>query len=367
MDILSPAVVTNAPQHMTAGAEEELTRLRAQVAWLQTERAALWWAVGHDELTGLPNRRLFYTLAPPLLRQTERSAVVLVLDLNGFKPINDEFGHDTGDMVLRLVGQRIASCAGDDLAARLGGDEFAAVLTDRRGHSRKDWWRAAVARMSAAIAEPMPVAGRVLTVTASIGVAPAYGDVLIEDLIRFADVAMYRAKVTGRSHLAWTADEVSDTAAVHPPRQGSPVTDDDCQEATGGGHVEPAGATAVAGSTDQDTGRRRGRRIAELTVWVTGHQTPGPTSAPTCAPVSREPSQAAPASAYQAGDRVWVYRNGAWRPGVVEGAASMAVMATYRCADGRGTAVDTMSARYVLPRADVDAQLDTTTSTQMAA
>lgn len=85
-------------------------------------------------------------------------------------------------------------------------------------------------------------------------------------------------------------------------------------------------------------------------------------SAPTCDPSLRDPSDVAPASTYHRDDPIWVHRHGAWRPGVVEGASSGAVMATYRCGQGRGTLVDTMSAEYVLPRADVDAQLDGTTA-----
>ena len=74
--------------------------------------------------------------------------------------------------------------------------------------------------------------------------------------------------------------------------------------------------------------------------------------------IDRDPAEVAPAGAYRTGDPVWVHRYGAWRPGVVEGASSRAVLATYRCTEGRGTVVDTMSAEYVMPRGDVDAQLD---------
>src|SRR5256714_6803781 len=125
MEILSHGARIDADPLQRHQVETELARLRAQVTWLQAERAALWWAVGHDELTGLANRRLFQTLAPPLLREWGRRAAVVVLDLNGFQPINDRFGHDAGDDVLRTVAQRIAVWGGDDLAARLRGGRLA--------------------------------------------------------------------------------------------------------------------------------------------------------------------------------------------------------------------------------------------------
>src|SRR6266511_352254 len=120
MDVFRPAVRIGGsaePSGLAAdprAAEAEVAMLRAQVAWLRAERAALWWAVGHDELTGLANRRLFATLAPRLLR-TGQPAAVIVLDLNGFKPINDTLGHEAGDQVLQIVAHRIASCVRDDL------------------------------------------------------------------------------------------------------------------------------------------------------------------------------------------------------------------------------------------------------------
>jgi diguanylate cyclase (GGDEF)-like protein len=201
MDIFSPFI------RIEFGAvweDAELARLRAKVAWLQAERAALWWAMGHDELTGLPNRRLLYALAPTLLGEAGGSAVVAVLDLNGFKPINDTFGHDTGDTVLRIVAQRLSSCAGDNLVARMGGDEFVAVLTGGGGSG--PWWRPAVATLSSAVAEPIPVGGRTLRVTASIGVALAHDGAPVGELLRRADLAMYHAKMTGISHAVWAAE-----------------------------------------------------------------------------------------------------------------------------------------------------------------
>jgi diguanylate cyclase (GGDEF)-like protein len=174
----------------------ELARLRAQVAWLQAERAALWWAINHDELTGLGNRRLLNTLGPALLRRSSRCAVV-VLDLNGFKPINDRYGHAVGDDVLRTVAHRLSRCIGDDLAVRLSGDEFAAILTESSLADPREDWSSLIDVLSETIAKPMAIGDKDVTVTASIGVAIADGEPLvIDELIRRADLAMYRAKTS---------------------------------------------------------------------------------------------------------------------------------------------------------------------------
>src|SRR5256885_5079581 len=123
MEILSHGARIDGDHLQRHQVEAELARLRAQVAWLQAERAALWWAVGHDELTGLANRRLFQTLAPALLGDHPGEAVVVVLDLNGFKPVNDRLGHHAGDLVLRLLAERLTRVR-DDLVARFGREEF---------------------------------------------------------------------------------------------------------------------------------------------------------------------------------------------------------------------------------------------------
>ncbi|WP_432824665.1 GGDEF domain-containing protein [Dactylosporangium sp. CA-092794] len=211
MDILSQAHrgVVAAPegdQAGDAGVEAELARLRAQVALLEAERAALWWETNHDELTGLANRRRLNALGPKLLGRTGRCAVV-VLDLNGFKPINDRYGHAVGDQVLRTVGGRLSRCVGNDLAVRLSGDEFAAILTETppAGPGPGGHWTAPVSAIADAIAEPMTIDDTELTVTASIGVATADGGTTtIAELIRRADLAMYRAKANRYcSYVVW--------------------------------------------------------------------------------------------------------------------------------------------------------------------
>jgi diguanylate cyclase (GGDEF)-like protein len=300
-----------------ASTEEEIAQLRRQVTLLQAERDALWWAVGHDDLTGLANRRLFNTLAPPLLAQPGRRAIVIVLDLNGFKPVNDQFGHAAGDEVLRIIAERMTSCA-FDLCARLGGDEFAAVLTEPYFDDDPNWWSRKVHQLAMTIAEPMQIAHRALSVTASIGIAPAFDDAPMHELLHRADQAMYQAKINNRPHITWER------------------------------HFEPQAPAR--------------HRVVELAVYPA--TAPQPAAArPPHAPVSpapvMSPEQVQPAKSYRRGDPVWVLRYGAWRPGVVESASVMAIMATFRCNEGPGTVVDTMSAEYVQPREASSAELDT--------
>ncbi len=217
MDVLSPAVGrsavrpyldVDAHESVRAGAEwarqSELARLRAEVEWLRAERDALAWAVGHDELTGLANRRLFSTLGPQILDQ-DTAVALMVVDLNGFKPVNDTLGHDAGDEVLRVVARRMARWGGSDLVARIGGDEFAGVLAVRDTQAPVAGWEHAAAVLSAAISEPIPVLDRRLRMTASIGIAPACDGSSWVELLRRADLAMYHAKTSRLPYAVWDA------------------------------------------------------------------------------------------------------------------------------------------------------------------
>src|SRR3954465_11693549 len=208
------------PRDTGLDTETELARLRAHVACLEAERAALWWAVLHDELTGPAQRRGFPRFAAPLLRERGRPAAVIALDLNRFKPVNDRFGHAVGDRVLCVVAQRLVHCVGN-LAARLGGDEFAAVLTSPHPGVHGHWWKPAVAALSAAIAEPVPVVGETVAVTASIGVAPARADAPIAELLRNADHAMYQAKTSGSAAALGDAAGDPGTAPRRPSRSAA--------------------------------------------------------------------------------------------------------------------------------------------------
>lgn len=165
----------------------------------------------HDTLTGLPNRRLLEDrLALALARAQRESAIagLLLIDLDGFKPVNDQFGHRTGDEVLRVVAQRLRDCVrAVDTVARQGGDEFVIVL-DGLAHSSD---AGAVAdKVIASLARPIEPVWMTsrntpdLRIGCSIGISLYPQDGAAADqLMHRADAAMYRAKAAGRGRLVY--------------------------------------------------------------------------------------------------------------------------------------------------------------------
>jgi diguanylate cyclase (GGDEF)-like protein len=151
----------------------------------------------HDGLTDLANRALFRDRLdqPSRGRSAPAWMCVLLIDLDGFKQVNDTLGHDAGDRLLQEVGRRFGEVirAGDTLA-RLGGDEFALLLEDA-----KELVAIGLAeRLPERLSDPVSVADHQLTLGASIGIVAHRGRGSSDDLIRHADVAMYAAKEAGR-------------------------------------------------------------------------------------------------------------------------------------------------------------------------
>jgi diguanylate cyclase (GGDEF)-like protein/PAS domain S-box-containing protein len=152
----------------------------------------------HDSLTGLPNRSLFRDRLDQALARAKRSGefiAVLLIDLDGFKQVNDSLGHDAGDQLLSEVARRFKHVVREsDTVARFGGDEFALLLecvTEREVV-------AFAQRLLDGVAETVAIAGREISLGASIGIVLDPGSGNSEELVRDADVAMYAAKDAGR-------------------------------------------------------------------------------------------------------------------------------------------------------------------------
>jgi len=159
----------------------------------------------HDALTGLPNRALVLDRAAQLLaraaRQPAMKAGALFIDIDGFKHVNDNFGHAAGDQLLKTVAERLQSTVRDqDTAGRLGGDEFVVLVESTDDETTPDLL---AERLTDVLREPLELddGRRISSVTASIGVAVGQYDTP-DELLRDADLALYAAKAAGKNRYA---------------------------------------------------------------------------------------------------------------------------------------------------------------------
>ncbi|MCK5543910.1 MAG: EAL domain-containing protein [Desulfobulbaceae bacterium] len=156
----------------------------------------------HDQLTGLANRMMFSDFQAKAMARAKRyhrTTAVLFLDLDHFKKINDNMGHDAGDKLLKSVTKRVSRCVRtSDMVARLGGDEFGVILDDI---ARPEDAARIAGKILDALTKPHRLAGQDVVVSSSIGIAIySGGNESPEDLNRAADTAMYHAKKAGRNN-----------------------------------------------------------------------------------------------------------------------------------------------------------------------
>ena len=168
-------------------------------------------AATHDELSGLPNRTAIVAALDEALanrRNDGTSVTVVFLDIDGFKEVNDAFGHETGDRLLKEVARGFRERTTGHLIARVGGDEFAVVVS---GHGAVKTACDLGWRLISSVSDPFEIDGRIIGIGASVGVAVADASTpSAEELLRRADVAMAQAKHQGRSRL-FVYDSVIDT------------------------------------------------------------------------------------------------------------------------------------------------------------
>ena len=168
-------------------------------------RETIWRQANYDELTGLANRRMFRDRLEQGIKNAVRdksSLALLFLDLDHFKEINDTLGHDLGDILLIEAARRIVDCVREsDTVARLGGDEFAIIL---QGVSAAASIEQVAQNIIVKLAAPFPLGEEAAFVTASIGIALYPDDAVnVDDLLKYADQAMYVVKTTGRNHYSY--------------------------------------------------------------------------------------------------------------------------------------------------------------------
>ncbi|MDK9720005.1 MAG: diguanylate cyclase [Rhodospirillales bacterium] len=172
-------------------------------------------AANHDVLTGLPNRRMFeerLSLAVEDAARLGQMVAVLLIDLDGFKGVNDTHGHEAGDALLKALAGRMGNAIrSSDMAARLGGDEFVVLLPDLEN-------KAAAARVAESLSERLklavPFEGQDLRVSASIGIAILRPGDKPDGLLKAADQAMYAVKRSGKSGYLFFAPELEDVEAL---------------------------------------------------------------------------------------------------------------------------------------------------------
>jgi diguanylate cyclase (GGDEF)-like protein len=183
-------------------ATELYARLRAAERLNHAQRELIRLA-DHDALTGLPNRRAFFERAETVLRRhpAGRPLSVICIDIDHFKEVNDHWGHDVGDVVLKAVGDVLATADGP--AGRVGGEEFCVLLEGRplrEAHDEAERLRLAIEALRVTAGDD------VVSVTASFGVAEQRVGESFEDFLKSGDVALYRAKSGGRNRIIVAAE-----------------------------------------------------------------------------------------------------------------------------------------------------------------
>jgi diguanylate cyclase (GGDEF)-like protein len=163
------------------------------------EQDRLHWLAGHDHLTGLPNRRNLENYLQAALshaRVKNHFAAFVFIDIDDFKRVNDKFGHDAGDQLLKDFAKRLGSSLGEEaVVARLAGDEFAILLEDVASRDSLDKILGTVLET---MRQPFDCAARSLAITCSAGAALCAGEEPMTEVLRIADKAMYRAKHDGK-------------------------------------------------------------------------------------------------------------------------------------------------------------------------
>lgn len=191
-----------------------MTGIVSDITARKESEQMVWRHANLDVLTSLPNRRHFLNEAEDELRKARRAgnkAALLFIDLDGFKEVNDIYGHEAGDLLLMEAAHRIKRCTrSTDMLGRLGGDEFIVLLRDLHEPGHVEY---VCQDILSSLSQPFSVGNETAQITASLGVAIYPLDAeRIDDLLRKADQAMYNAKATGKNQFSYFTQEMDDRA-----------------------------------------------------------------------------------------------------------------------------------------------------------
>lgn len=164
----------------------------------------------HDSLTGLKNRAAFDDIIEEALSKNKGSTALIMVDLDNFKLVNDDLGHDMGDELLKNAASSMRSVIGrEDYAFRLGGDEFALILVSANKQQAETTVQLLLAAITASAAQTMPDLGPTVTVSIGVALAPEHG-IHPEDLYKKADIALYASKQKGKNQYQFYAGDLSE-------------------------------------------------------------------------------------------------------------------------------------------------------------
>lgn len=196
--ILTRGMVTEWNQDGTA---KRMIGTHTDISHQKESEDIIWRQANFDSLTGLPNRRMFFDRLKEEIKKSERKKdmfAMMFIDLDGFKEVNDQFGHQAGDDLLKAVTQRVSQCMrASDTFARLGGDEFTIILS---AIEHIDTINIVAEKILKAVNEPLELSVGKVSISASIGISvyPLNGTTN-DKLISVADTAMYDAKAKGKN------------------------------------------------------------------------------------------------------------------------------------------------------------------------
>lgn len=206
---------TITPQLGPDGKPVAYMAIRVDITARKLAEAKISHMAGHDALTGIGNRAVLHEKleeALARLRRRQETFAVLVLDLDGFKHVNDTLGHAAGDELLKKLAQRLSSVLREtDILTRLGGDEFAIVQSGEA--NQREAAIALAVRVLEAVAKPFDLDGHHVTIGTSIGIALAPDDAADSgELLQKADLALYRVKSEGKNNFRFFDAEMSKDA-----------------------------------------------------------------------------------------------------------------------------------------------------------